>query len=326
MSIDEPEPSEPVLSDFEPATDSLREEVVRGLLQRSKTWPCKFLYDHRGSLLFNQICLLDEYYLTRLETWILETHIEEISELCKPECLLLELGSGNSSKTRLLLDHIGAAAYVPIDISRQQLLNSASALNGDYPRLEILPVCADYTRPFSLPASSKGQRRTIVFFPGSTVGNFEPDDAVTFLRRMATLFQADGGMLIGVDLQKPKAALEPAYNDAQGVTAAFNLNLLRRANRELGADFDLDNFQHRAIYNEQDGRIEMHLVSVCAQTVHVGEAAISFRQGEHITTEHSYKYTLEGFADIASRAGLTVGKVWTDPRGWFSVHFLTANS
>jgi L-histidine Nalpha-methyltransferase len=313
-----------MVTDLEPTTESFREEVLSGLRQQSKKLPCKFFYDHRGSLLFEEICNLEEYYLTRLETGILDGYIEEISALCGSEFVLAELGSGSSTKTRLLLNHLRATAYVPIDISRQQLLDSAGALGKDYPRLAIVPLCADYTQEFRLPSLTFG-KRTIVFFPGSSVGNFEPPNAATFLSRIRAICKPDGGMLVGVDLQKSRSVLERAYNDARGVTAAFNLNLLLRANRELGADFDLDRFRHRAIYNEQEGRIEMRLVSLRAQTVHIGEETISFIRDEYITTEHSYKYTVEGFEEIAKRAGFAVRQVWTDPRRWFSVFFLATN-
>jgi dimethylhistidine N-methyltransferase len=309
--------------DYESAHDELRDEVLHGLTQRPKRWPCRFLYDSAGSQLFEKICELDEYYPTRTETAILDRNIEEIVTLCGRRCLLLELGSGSSTKTRILLNRLrDAVAYVPIDISRQQLQYQVSVLNREYPKLAILPVYADYTRPLRMPDAVQGFDRKIVFFPGSTVGNFEPDEAVTFLRRMATLCGPRGSMIIGVDLKKNRDVLERAYNDSQGVTAAFNLNLLRRANRELGADFNLEHFRHRAIYRERIGCVEMRLVSTTRQVVHVNGTVAAFEQGEPLITEHSYKYSLEEFGEMAERAGFGVRRVWTDPRGWFSVHFL----
>ncbi len=312
--------------DYESAFDELRDEVVRGLMLRPKRWPCRFLYDSAGSQLFEKICQLDEYYPTRTETAILDRNIEEIVTLCGSRCLLLELGSGSSTKTRILLNRLrDPIAYVPIDISRRQLQCQAAVLNKEYPKLAILPVYADYTRPLRLPEAVQNFDRKIVFFPGSTVGNFEPDEAVTFLRRMAALCGPHGSMLIGVDLKKERAVLERAYNDSQGVTAAFNLNLLRRANRELGADFDLERFRHRALYYERSGCIEMRLVSTSRQVVHVDGIAAAFERGEPLITEHSYKYTIEGFGEMAERVGFAIRRVWTDPRGWFSVHFLEPN-
>lgn len=300
-----------------------RREVAAGLSRSPKSWPCKFLYDYEGSLLFDRICALDEYYVTRTEISILRAHAEEIGSLCGPGCMIAELGSGSGVKTRLLLDALAdPAAYAPIDISRRQLIESAAALRRRYPALEVMPLCADYNEPLRLPRPSRTPRRRIVFFPGSTIGNFEPGDAAVFLRRMASMCGDGGAILIGADMRKPRAMLERAYNDGQGVTAAFNLNVLRRINRELGANFRLGQFAHRAVYNEELGRIEMRLVSLCAQAVNIGGAAFSFRRGEFITTEHSYKYTPDLFAALARRAGLAVHRMWTDPRGWFGVYFL----
>jgi dimethylhistidine N-methyltransferase len=321
MTLQEPDPS--ALDDFESAYDELREEVLQGLLLRPKSWPCRFLYDHAGSQLFEKICRLDEYYPTRTETAILERSIDEIVALCGSRSVLLELGSGSSTKTRMLLDRLSdPIAYVPIDISRQQLQHEAAALNKEYPRLAIVPLCADYTHPLRLPQALQNLDRKIVFFPGSTIGNFEPEDAVTFLRRMATVCGPHGSMLIGVDLRKERGVIERAYDDSQGVTAAFNLNLLRRANRELGADFDLERFRHRATYRERNGCVEMSLVSTCRQVVHVNGMSVVFERGEPLITEHSYKYTIEGFAAMAERAGFAMRRVWTDPKRLFSVHFL----
>lgn len=307
----------------EDGAGDFRREVINGLSREPKSWPCKFLYDYEGSLLFNRICELDEYYVTRTEISIMRAHAGEIGSLCGPGCMIVEMGSGSGLKTRLLLDALaGPVAYVPVDISRRQLIESAAALRRLYPALQVAPLCADYNEPLRLPSPAKPPRRRIVFFPGSTIGNFEPSHATAFLRRMAAISGVGGGILIGADMRKPRAVLERAYNDGQGVTAAFNLNVLRRINRELGADFRLGQFAHRAVYNEERGRIEMRLISLCQQVVNIGRAVFPLRRGEIITTEHSYKYTPELFTEMAKRAGLALRRMWTDPRGWFGVYFL----
>jgi len=314
---------EVVLRDFEPTPDNLEAEFLAGLKHDPKFLPCKFFYDERGSRLFDQICELQEYYVTRTETQILRKHLDEIAGLCGPHCLLVELGSGSSTKTRMLLDTLESpVAYVPIDISRPHLLRATHALNGSYPGLEILPVCADYNRTLSLPVPTAKAQRTILFFPGSTIGNFEPCAAADFLARIGTWCRPGDGLIIGVDWQKSQAILEAAYNDSKGVTAAFNLNLLRRAKRELGADFNLNMFFHRAIYNEVQGRIEMYLVSRCRQTVTLAREKIQFEKGEQITTEYSYKYRDETFRAIASAMDWKVECTWTDKNRWFGVYCL----
>lgn len=315
------------LHDFEPRLDSFHTEVVSGLTQPAKTLPCKFLYDERGSRLFDQICGLPEYYPTRTEMAIMRDAAEEMAALLGPGCRLIEYGSGSSLKTRILLDHApNLASYVPVDISREHLLKSAQDLAAMYPHLEILPVCADYTQAFTLPAGAHPVRHSVVYFPGSTVGNFHPRQAQDFLTRIAHLCGAGGGLLIGVDLKKSPSILEPAYNDAQGVTAAFNLNLLTRINRELGGDFQLSQWRHDALYNPLEGRIEMHLVSRQAQRVRVGDVTVHFEAGETIHTECSYKYSLDDFDCLAQRAGWTVRRVWTDPQQLFSVQYLVVQS
>jgi dimethylhistidine N-methyltransferase len=309
--------------DFEPSKDDFREQVLAGLLRHPKTLPCKFFYDERGSQLFDEICELDEYYVTRTETRILRDNIAEIAEFCGRHCLLVELGSGNSSKTRLLLDFLESpVAYVPIDISGPHLSRAAETLNGDYFPLEILPVCADYNQRLTLPEPARTPEHTVIFFPGSTIGNFEPSQAATFLRRIAGWCEPGDGLLVGVDLQKQHGLLHRAYNDARGVTAAFNLNLLRRANAELGANFALEQFAHRAIYDEMHGRIEMHLVSLCKQIAVIARERIPFEQGEWITTEHSYKYQVETFRELCSAAGWETERTWTDENEWFGVFYL----
>jgi len=298
-------------------------EVVAGLSRRQKMLPCKFLYDEDGSRLFNQICELEEYYPTRTENRILRDNIHEIAGLIGSECRLVEFGSGSSTKTRYLLAHLHRmAGYIPIDISGPQLLESAAQLASEFPDLEIDPLEADYGRISAIPNTKQTPRRTVAFFPGSTIGNFDPIAAIDFLRNIAFLCGSEGGLLIGVDRKKPRRILEPAYNDRNGVTARFNLGILARANRELGADFNLSAFRHRAPYNELHARIEMHLVSTCAQTVHLDSQEFSFTEGEYITTEHSYKYTLPGFAGLALKAGFELVRHWEDRHHLFSVLFL----
>lgn len=312
------------LHDFEPKADNFREEVLHGLTQPQKTLPCKFFYDERGSQLFDQICELEEYYLTRTEMAIMCQHVGAMTQLFGLHCLLVEYGSGSSTKTRILLDHLQEpAAYVPIDISREHLVRSAIALRMTYPGLQVLPVCADYTQRFTLPNPQTPASRTIVYFPGSTIGNFQPHEAQAFLSHIAQLCGKNGGLLIGVDLKKDIQVLEPAYNDARGVTADFNLNLLRRINRELGADFNLDQFRHCAIYNAAVGRIEMHLISECHQVAHLDNVSIPFDTDEHIITEYSYKYSLDDFSQLAAHAGFKVQQVWMDEQQLFSVQYLT---
>jgi len=316
--------SEPRISlhDQEPAPSRFLEEALAGLQAQPKRLPCKFLYDERGSALFEQICELPEYYPTRTELGIMESGAAEMARRLGQNCLLVEYGSGSSTKTRLLLDHLDRpAAYVPVDISREHLLQAARALARSY-AIEVLPVCADFTERFELPQSRHRAGSRAVYFPGSTIGNFTHEAAAELLQSVARLCGAGGHLLIGADLVKEPALLERAYDDAAGVTAAFNLNLLSRMNRELGCDFPLARFRHRAVWQPTAARIEMHLVSLDARTVHVGGHPIQFRAGERICTEHSHKYTLEGFAALAAEAGFRVEQVWTDRRGWFSVQAL----
>jgi dimethylhistidine N-methyltransferase len=311
------------LHDCAPGREDFRAQVLHGLRQARKQLPCKFFYDQRGSQLFDQICELDEYYLTRTELAILNRHVGEMAAMIGPGCRIVEYGSGSSQKTRLLLDHLESpAAYVPLDISREHLLDAAARLATTYPALNILPVCADYTRPFTLP-NANGAARTVIYFPGSTIGNFEPHEARSFLAAAARQVGAGGGLLIGVDLKKDPARLHAAYNDVRGVTAAFNLNLMERINRELAATFSLDRFAHYAFYNPRLGRIEMHLVSLTSQTCQIGAESFYFREGETIFTESSYKYTLPEFASIAATAGWKVKHIWTDDNRMFSIQYLT---
>jgi dimethylhistidine N-methyltransferase len=317
------------LLDFEPKTIDFYAEVVTGLRNAAKTLPCKFFYDERGSRLFDEICDLDEYYPTRTELGIMQDWITEISVLLGGGCRLVEYGSGSSLKTRVLLDNMSRlASYVPVDISRGHLQQSARQLARDYPHIPIQPICADYTTEFGLPLAGSADDvcRTIVYFPGSTIGNFLPSEAEAFLSRIKAQCGPAGGLLIGVDLKKEQYLLNDAYNDKRGVTANFNLNLLSRINRELGADFLLNSFSHRAFYNVFQGRIEMHLVSQTAQTVRVGGEIFQFEAGETIHTECSYKYTVEEFRQLAGAAGFRVESVWTDPDDLFSVQYLAADS
>jgi dimethylhistidine N-methyltransferase len=305
--------------------DDFRAQVIHGLSQSRKELPCKFFYDQQGSKLFDQICELDEYYLTRTELQILRRHVREMAATLGPRCRFVEYGSGSSLKTRLLLDELSEpVSYVPLDISREHLHESARRLSGNYPKLKILPVCADYTRPFEIP-DGDGALRTVIYFPGSTIGNFEPHDARDFLREAATRCGQAGGLLIGVDLKKDPAVLHRAYNDAAGVTAQFNLNILTRINRELAGEFALDRFAHYAFYNPRLGRIEMHLVSQSAQRIRAAGHEFYFDEGETIFTESSFKYTLGQFESLAAAGGWTVRHVWTDDRRLFSVQYLTVN-
>ncbi len=300
-------------------------DALAGLRAMPKTLPCKYFYDKRGSELFDQICDLPEYYPTRTESAIMEDNIGEMAAVFGEECLLIEYGSGSSTKTRILLDHLPhLAGYVPMDISREHLHQTAEGLAEAYPHLDILPLCADYTQKFELPEALRPVRSRVVYFPGSTVGNFHRPEAAAFLAHIAEVCGPGGGLLIGVDLRKSAAVLEPAYDDAQGVTAAFNLNLLHRMNTELGANFDVSRFAHQAFYNDEVGRIEMHLRSLDAQTVTFGGECIQFALGETIWTECSYKYSLPEFAAMAASAGFTVRRVWTDPEEKFSVQYLSA--
>jgi dimethylhistidine N-methyltransferase len=311
------------LHDLAPNQVASLDEVIRGLRSPQKELPCKLFYDQIGSDLFEQITALDEYYPTRVEARIMRESGAQIAARLGPGCLLIEYGSGSSTKTRILLDHMERpACYVPIDISREQLQHSADRLARAYPWLRVEPVCADYTAPFVLPVAARRAGRRVAYYPGSTIGNFVPEDARQFLARIAEVCGPGGGLLIGVDLKKDPLMLHRAYNDALGVTAAFNLNILRRLNHELGADFALDQFRHYAFYNPVFARIEMHLVSLKQQLVNIGHVRIHFDRGESIWTECAYKYNLNDFADLAAAAGWRVEQVWTDDRALFSVQYL----
>ena len=312
------------LLDEEPELEVIRREVLDGLTKRPKTLPPWLLYDERGAELFEEICELDEYYVTRTEMEIMSSHVQEMADHLGPRCMLVELGSGASVKTRLLLEHMQSpTAYIPVDIAKEQLAETAASLSQDFPKLDVAPVCADFTEDFTLPMEVDEEDRTVVYFPGSTIGNFHPAEAAELLKKTAELCGPKGGLLIGVDLLKPRDVLERAYNDRQGVTAAFNLNLLSRLNRELDADFDPSSFRHKAIFNEARSRVEMHLESICAQRVGVDEVDVEFQEGESIHTECSYKYRVEQFAGLARRSGWAVDSIWTDRREYFSIQYLT---
>ncbi len=311
------------LLNLQPNAAQFLADVVAGLRRSPKALPCKYFYDERGSRLFDEICLLEEYYLTRAEDEIIKRHAQEMADQIGPGVMLVEYGSGSSTKTRALLDRLAdPVAYVPVDISREHLHRTAAALSRAYPRIEILPVCADFTKPFRLPRSRREPTHSAVFFPGSTIGNFQPAEARAMLGQIAPMCGLGGGLLIGIDLQKDVGTIAAAYNDGRGVTAEFNLNLLGRINRELEGDFDLDQFQHRAVYDPRAGRIEMSLVSRRAQLVTVGDQSFEFAAGEAITTEYSHKYTVEGFATLAADAELTLRRTWMDDKQQFAVlHF-----
>lgn len=297
-------------------------DAVKGLSKPQKELPSKLFYDERGSKLFEQITYLDEYYLTRTERSILQTNISQITSGIGRRAMLVELGSGSSSKTRFLLEELPElAAYIPIDISKEYLLKVVNQLRMEYPRISIIPVFADYTTPFNLPPINSYDTQ-VIFFPGSTIGNFHPDSARIFFENLASSTDTDSAMLIGVDLKKDKEILEAAYNDKEGVTAKFNKNILRRLNRELNANFEISCFSHCAFYNEAEGRIEMHLVADKPQQVEIAGEYFSFEQGESIHTENSYKYSLQEFRQLISD-WYTVKQVWTDEKEYFSLQFLT---
>ncbi|HET7921535.1 MAG TPA: L-histidine N(alpha)-methyltransferase [Gammaproteobacteria bacterium] len=313
------------LHDYHPQDGDVREEILAGLRAPQKTLPCKYFYDARGSQLFDAICELPEYYPTRTELGIMETHVAEIAAALGSQLVLIEPGSGSSLKTRLLLDTLrDPVAYVPVDISREHLVRAADKLNQRYPALEVLPVCADFSQPFAVPRPRRNAARKAVYFPGSTIGNFEPDAAVELLINLRRLAGSEGALLLGVDLRKDLRVLEAAYNDSAGTTAEFNLNILRRINAEMDGDFELSRFHHRAPFDHDASRIVMQLVSDRDQIVQVADERFSFKANEIIITEYSHKYTLESFARLAARAGYQIERVWTDDRRWFSVQYLTA--
>lgn len=295
-------------------------DVLNGLKSEQKYLPSKYFYDENGSVLFEQICQLDEYYPTDCEVSIMKKKIDEISDVMGELVQLIELGSGSSMKTRLLLENCkNLNMYVPVDISGAFLKATAERLRSDYPSLDIQPVVADYTSSFEIPKSDHARKR-IIYFPGSTIGNFTQDRASEFIDTIGSILNAGDGLLIGVDLKKEVGVLEAAYNDSKGVTAAFNKNILTRINEEIGADFDLSTFRHRAFYNARKGRIEMHLESLKHQIVQINKTQIEFEKGETIHTENSHKYSINEFEEIAGKKFRRLN-TWTDNRNYFSVHY-----
>lgn len=299
-------------------------EIIDGLSADRKQISPKYFYDERGSQLFDDITQLPEYYLTNTELGIMRDNIAEITACVGTQASLIEFGSGSSLKTRILLEHLSElAAYVPVDISREHLHASAQQIREQFPHVDVLPVVADFTRTFSLPEPMVMPVRNIIYFPGSTIGNFEHGMALELLRVMYQAAGAGGALLIGVDLQKDPNIIKNAYNDSAGITAEFNLNMLQHLNRDYGANFDIDEFSHSANYDENEGRVVIELISQTDQTFEVGDTAFDIADGEAILTEYSHKYTLEGFAAMANAAGFTVDTVWTDAEQLFSVQFLT---
>jgi L-histidine Nalpha-methyltransferase len=309
----------------EPESSDFLTDVIGGLSSNPRTLPCKYFYDERGAALFQKICELPEYYITRTEIDILDRNRAEIASQLGPNVELIGLGTGAGTKTRILIEALEKpAVYIPVDISEKQLRESTALFQKIFPDLEILPVCADYLQRVVLPSPHRNAARNVVYFPGSTIGNFDPAEALEFLLRIANISRGDGGLLIGVDLKKDQQVLEAAYNDRTGVTEQFNLNLLERVNRELGADFDLDQWRHHAIYDSNAGRIEMHLISEIDQFVHLDEHKFHFRRADKITTEFSYKYAPEEFATLAGKAALKFVRMWTDDARLFGLFYFTA--
>lgn len=310
-----------------PAEDDFLAAVRHGLRQRPRAIPPKFFYDAIGSRLFEAICTTPEYYLTRTEISILDQFCAQMAELIGRSCVLIELGCGSAAKTPLLLRHLAdGAVYVPIDICGPLLQQSTQRLRTMFPAIRMQPVCADYTRLSGLALDADSGRRRAIFFPGSTIGNHTPDESVKLLRDAAQLLGRDGALLVGVDCRKSPDLLNAAYNDASGYTAAFNLNLLARMQRELGAQLDVDGFAHYARYNAELGRIEMHLVSKRKQLIRLNDESFHFEEGETIHTENSYKYAVHEFQQLARKAGWHPKMSWTDRNRFFSVHYLTLSA
>ena len=298
------------------------DELIGGLSQPQKMISPKYFYDEIGSQLFEEITELPEYYLTDAELDIMRTHVDEMATQIGKQASLIEFGSGSSLKTRVLLEHlVELAAYVPVDISEDHLYTSAQKIRSEFPELAVHPVVADFTKPFALPTPDTMPVKNVVYFPGSTLGNFEYAEAMDLLRVMYGEAGAGGALLIGLDLQKEADIIHRAYNDSKGITAKFNLNMLRHLNTNYGANFDLDAFEHRAEYDEDKGRVVLELVSQKDQTFEVGDTEFKIADGEAILTEYSHKYTLEGFARTAHDAGFEVANVWTDPEQLFSVQY-----
>ena len=306
--------------DYQPKQASFIDEVIQGMQQTPRKLEPKFFYDERGSQLFDAICDTEEYYPTKTEMAILKQNIDEIAGYIGEKCLLIEPGSGSSQKVRIMLDEVNPRAYMPLDISKDYLCYAANNIAEEFPWLEVHAACVDYTSPFLLPCCHEDARK-VAFFPGSSIGNFDPEQAVTFLKNIALLIDTSGGLLIGVDLKKETKILNAAYNDEAGITAEFNKNLLTRIRNELDADIDNTKFKHHAFYNEKMGRIEMHLVCKEDHTLSIDGHEFEFLKDESIHTESSYKYTIPEFQHLARKAGFIAQKVWTDSKGLFSVHY-----
>lgn len=309
--------------DLKPKSSDILDDVLIGLSQSQKTIHPKYLYDKKGSEIFEAICHLPEYYPTRAENEILKSYAREMADMIGSEAVLIEPGSGNGLKVRKLLKEMrNPLAYVPIEISREILMRMTNELHEEFPALKVVPVCADFTANLEFPLSiGHHPGKKVIFFPGSTIGNFHPDDAIGFLKKFVGLMGNHGGLLIGADLKKDKSRIQLAYDDPAGVTAAFNLNLLERLNREINASFDTNNFSHEAVYNEHLGRVEMHLKSKVAQLVRVNKTIFRFKEGETIHTECSYKYTVEEFCELCAKAGLVIRKFWMDTEHLFCVYY-----
>ncbi len=308
----------------DPRPLALLDEVLGGLSRQPKRLPTKLFYDERGSQLFDQITQLPEYYPTRTETGILNEYAGEMADRIGPRCCLVELGSGSSTKTRILLDQLhDVACYVPVDISQEYLETAARALSDDYPDVSVAPLCADFTKSISLPGEADSGDRVAVFFPGSTIGNFLPGEAVQLLRRVRDLIGEEGCLILGADTCQDDALLHHAYNDSAGVTAEFNLNALHVLNRELGADFDPEKFEHRAVFNPGLRRVEMRLISGEDQQIQINGDKISIAEGEPLVTEYSHKFLPADLERMAGEAGLHIDHVWRDEDRIYGVHFLT---
>lgn len=321
VTPDNLKPDNVVFSDLHPRVCNRRLEIISGLQREQKSIDPKYFYDIRGSELFEQITELPEYYPTRTERQILQRESQAMAEYCGQNCVLIEPGSGSSEKVRLLLDSLKPAAYVPMDISADFLKKSAIQLAAEYPWLNIQAVCTDFAAQENEPEGLPEGKR-VIFYPGSTLGNMKPADAIDFLKNLGHWLKRDGGVLIGIDLHKSTRILEVAYNDEQGITALFNLNVLSNINNIAGANFNTDQFSHHAFYNEEKYRIEMHLVSTVDQMVELGDTKLRFARGETIHTENSYKYTPESFQEIAQSAGFAIRSSWSDEQKLFGVHYL----
>ncbi|HEX9746647.1 MAG TPA: L-histidine N(alpha)-methyltransferase [bacterium] len=311
------------LYDMEPVRTDVRQDIIEGLSSPRKFIPSKYFYDKRGSELFEQITMLDEYYVTRTELSIMREHIVDIAKSIGPECTLFEFGSGSGIKTHMLLSHMeDPVAFIPIEIEKTILVKSSEKIAESFPNLEVMPVCADFWMNIELPRSKRAPRSKMGYFPGSTLGNFTSKGSLQFLKKAASMCNHRGGLLVGIDLQKDQDVLEAAYNDSKGVTAAFNLNLIRRINYEFRVDIPEEAFEHYAYYNEEWERIEMHLISKGDLDVDLNGHHVHFSEGEHVLTEYSHKYNPKLFEETASEAGFDVEKYWVDEKKYFCIHML----